>query len=86
MSRIFIDVREPREFQTGHVKGALNIPPAKLVSGVPAELKDVPRDTELVVYCLSSSRSNASMPYLRAMGFTNIINGINQMHVRKNYF
>jgi len=70
----------------GSVDGAINLPPAKLVGGEPAELKNLPRDTELVVFCLTGSRSNASIPYLRAMGFTNIVNGINQMHVRKKYF
>ncbi len=86
MQRIFIDVREPREFQASHVPGALNIPPDKLVAGEPSELKDLPRDTEIVVYCLSGARSNASIPYLKKFGFTNLANGINQHHVTKNYF
>jgi rhodanese-related sulfurtransferase len=85
MQRVFIDVREPREYQAGHVEGALNIPPTKLVQGEPTELKNLPRNTQLVIYCLTGSRSNASMPYLRAMGFTDIVNGINQMHVNKRY-
>ncbi|MBL8122350.1 rhodanese-like domain-containing protein [Candidatus Saccharibacteria bacterium] len=85
METVFIDVREPFEYMTGHVKGALNIPPAKLVAGEPEVLKDLPRDTKLVVYCLSGSRSNASIPYLRQYGFTNIENGINKGHVKAKY-
>jgi phage shock protein E len=69
----------------GHVKGAINIPPAKIMRGEPAELTELPRDTELIVYCLSGSRSNASIPYLRNMGFTNIVNGINKNHVTARY-
>jgi len=84
MKRLIIDVREAAEYQLDHVDGAINIPPSELISGA-AELADVPRDTELVVYCVSGSRSNASIPYLRAMGFTNIVNGINKHHVTKNY-
>lgn len=84
MNRVFIDVREPLEFKFGHVKGAINIPPAELMSGT-KKLDDVSKDTELVVYCLSGSRSNASIPYLRQMGYTNIVNGINKNHVKANY-
>lgn len=81
MGVIIVDVREPFEYESGHVKGAINIPPAKLLAGVPKELKDVPKDTQLVLYCRTGSRSNASMPYFQQMGFTKLINGINKDHV-----
>ena len=84
MQRLFIDVREPHAFVTGHVEGAINIPPSELMAGA-AALTDVPKDTELVVYCLSGSRSNASINILRSMGYTNLINGINKNHVQANY-
>jgi phage shock protein E len=85
MSRIIIDVREPLEYNMGHVKGAINIPPRKIMSGLPTELADVPKDTELVLYCVSGSRSNASMHYLRQYGFTNLINGINKHQVEAHF-
>jgi phage shock protein E len=84
MSRIIIDVREPFEFKMGHVKGALNLPPAALMAGAKL-LAETPKDTEIILYCRSGARSNASMHYLRQMGFTNLVNGINQAHVEKNY-
>lgn len=84
MERIFIDVREPFEFATGHVKGAINIPPAKLMAGS-KKLKDIPKDTELVLYCRSGSRSNASIQLLRNMGYTNLVNGINKDQVKARY-
>lgn len=84
MATVIIDVREPYEFKMGHVAGAINLPPARLMAGA-EELADVPRDAELIVYCRSGARSNASMPYLRQLGFTNITNGINQGHVERNY-
>lgn len=80
--RVILDVREPFEYKMGHVEGALNIPPARLINS-PPELADLPRDTEIIVYCLSGSRSSASIPYLKQMGFTNITNGINRHHVEK---
>ena len=84
MNRIIIDVREPHEFATGHVAGAINLPPAALMSGA-SLLKDAAKDTELVLYCRSGARSNAAMHYLKQLGFTNLVNGINQHHVEKNY-
>ena len=82
--RIIIDVREPGEFARGHVDGAINIPPAQMMRGAP-QLDDVAKDTEIILYCLSGARSNASMFYLRQKGFTNLVNGINQDHVRQKY-
>jgi phage shock protein E len=84
MQRLFIDVREPDEFATGHVQGAINIPPSELMAGAKA-LEGAPKDTELVVYCLSGSRSNASINILRSMGYTNLVNGINKNHVQVTY-
>lgn len=84
MDRIIIDVREPLEYRMGHVKGAMNIPPSQMMAGA-KKLDDVPKDTELVLYCVSGSRSNASMPYLKQLGFTNIVNGVNKAHVKAKY-
>jgi len=80
MDRIIIDVREPEEYARGHVANAINIPPAALMQGA-KKLKDTPKDTELILYCVSGSRSNVSSHILRQMGFTNIINGINRQQV-----
>ena len=85
MNQIIIDVREPFEFSKGHVAGALNIPPQVIMSGVPKQLKDIPRDTELVLYCVSGSRSRMSMSFLHSYGFTNLVNGINMQQVRAKY-
>ena len=84
MERVIVDVREPLEYKLGHVKGAINIPPAKIMAGA-EKLNDVPKDTELILYCVSGSRSNASMHYLRQLGFTNIVNGINKQQVKAKY-
>lgn len=85
MNRIIIDVREPFEYMMGHVKEAINIPPAKLMQGLPKQLADTPKDTEIVLYCLSGARSGASMRILQQHGFTNLINGINKDHVKAKY-
>lgn len=84
MNRIFIDVREPYEYEKGHVVGALNIPPAELMAGA-VKLQKVPKDCELVLYCITGSRSNVSKNILEQMGFTNVVNGINKDHVAATY-
>lgn len=84
MNRLIIDVREPEEFARDHVDGAINIPPSEIMAGASA-LADVPKDTELVLYCLSGARSNASKHYLSQLGFTNMVNGINKDQVRARY-
>tara|TARA_Y100001980_G_C14360394_1_gene168485 strand:- start:155 stop:439 length:285 start_codon:yes stop_codon:yes gene_type:complete len=82
---IIVDVREPYEFSSGHVQGALNIPPAELMQGIPKELVSIAKDTEIVLYCRSGARSAASIQLLQRQGFTNLVNGINQDHVEANY-
>lgn len=82
--RIIIDVREPNEYNEGHVEGALNMPPSELLAGA-QKLNGVPKDTELILYCVSGSRSNVSMQILKGMGYTNLINGINAGQVIKKY-
>ncbi len=84
MGKVIIDVREPFEYKMGHVKGAINLPPSRLMAGA-VELEDIPKDAELVVYCRSGARSAASIPYLQRLGYTNITNGINQGHVEHHY-
>lgn len=82
--RVIIDVREPFEYNMGHVSGALNIPPAELMAGA-KQLDNVAKDTELVLYCKTGSRSNVAIQILGQLGFTNLINGINAGHVEKKY-
>lgn len=84
MNYTVIDVREPYEYQSGHVKGALNIPPTQLMMGAP-ELKDIPKDSNIIVYCRSGSRSNVAMNILNGLGYTNITNGINKEQVEAKF-
>lgn len=83
-TQVIIDVREPSEFQRGHVEGAINIPPSELMSGA-QKLQEVDKNTLLVVYCMTGSRSNVAIQILSQLGFTNAVNGINAQHVTKNY-
>lgn len=82
MKKCIIDVREPQEYSAGHVASAINIPPSELMSGT-NKLDEIAKDDHIIVYCLSGSRSNSAIHFLKQMGFTNITNGINQYHVEK---
>lgn len=82
--KLIIDVREPFEYATGHVDGAVNIPPAELMRGSP-QLASIPKDAEIIVYCRSGSRSRTSAMLLAQQGYTNVVNGINQDYVKSHY-
>jgi len=84
MNKIIIDVREPFEFAMGHVKGAINMPPSKLINGA-KQLQGIPKDAEIILYCRSGSRSNASANIMKSMGYTNITNGINKEQIKARY-
>lgn len=84
MSRLILDVREPQEYASGHVQGAINLPPSKLMSDL-SEIADVPKDTEIILYCRSGSRSNVAMQILKTKGYTRLVNGINQSHIEAKY-
>lgn len=84
MDRLIIDVRESYEYESGHVPEAVNIPPAELMSGAPG-LHDVPKETQLILYCRTGSRSEVAKRILQNMGYTNVVNGINKDHVEAKY-
>lgn len=84
MQYTVIDVREPEEYQSGHVNGALNIPPSELMTGA-EQLADLPKDREIIVYCRTGSRSNVAMNILGTLGFTNVTNGINKDQVEAKF-
>ncbi len=81
---LIIDTREPFEYQQSHAPGAINIPPIEFMSPeIPEKLRDTPLDEPIILYCRSGARSNTCSMILRRHGFTNLINGINEGHVRK---
>jgi adenylyltransferase/sulfurtransferase len=53
---LLVDVREPREFDTGHLEGAVNIP----VSELQRRLGEIPQELTPVFICRSGGRSLAA--------------------------
>ncbi len=68
---LLVDVRTPREFASGHVAGAVNIPLSQLRDRL-FELGD--RDDPIEVYCRSGNRSSQAAVVLAVNGFTRIAN------------
>jgi rhodanese-related sulfurtransferase len=80
---VIVDTREPFEYAASHVEGAINISPMEFMRGLPDKLKDVPKDEQIILYCRSGQRSNTCSMILRQFGYTNLVNGTNEQHVRK---
>jgi len=67
---MLIDVRTDKEYNTGHIPGAVHIP----LADVGAKAKKIKKDKEIVVYCQSGNRSIWAIKRLMAMGYTNLWN------------
>lgn len=65
-----IDVRNPGEFEAGHLNGAHNIPLPQLRD----RLDEVPKDVPVYLHCRSSQRSYYAFRILQGSGFRNVTN------------
>jgi rhodanese-related sulfurtransferase len=63
-----LDVREPEEFASGHVPGAVNLPQADLAT----RLDEVPRDRPVLVICQGGFRSLRAAQFLRQCGIADV--------------
>ena len=63
-----VDVREPHEWESGHIEGALHIPLGKLLVA-PEVLDTLNRLEPIVVYCQHGMRSARAVGYLRQHGY-----------------
>lgn len=84
MKYIILDIREPAEFAHGHIDSAVNIPPSILMSS-DNNLAHIPKDANIIVYCVTGSRSRIAQRILEQQGFTNVINGINKAQVKARF-
>lgn len=63
-----LDVRNPDEFNAGHIKGAKLIP----LSELEAKHAELSKDKHLLVYCKSGKRSNKAVESLEQKGYKNL--------------
>ncbi|MEY2567848.1 MAG: sulfur-carrier protein adenylyltransferase/sulfurtransferase [Actinomycetota bacterium] len=76
---VFLDVREPEEYEQGAVPGAVHIPRGQLETNVEGKIPD--HATPIVVYCASGFRSAFAAKTLQDLGYENVVNvrpGFNQ--------
>jgi rhodanese-related sulfurtransferase len=60
-----LDVREPIEWQYGHIDGAVHIP----LTQIPSRAEELPVDQQLLVVCKVGGRSAQATAFLREKGF-----------------
>lgn len=69
---IMLDVREPSEFDMGHLPGAVHIPRGLLEFMVGNHPALQTQDHDIVVYCKNGGRSTLAADLLQRMGFKKI--------------
>ncbi len=69
---IIVDLRSKGEFNTGHVKGSVNIPLDQLKSNL-KKFKD--KEQVIITCCASGMRSASAKGILKSEGFVNTHNG-----------
>ncbi len=62
---VLLDVREPHEFKSGHIPGAMHIPLGQLAHRV----SQLPQDREIICVCHSGNRSASAARLLNSSGY-----------------
>ncbi len=78
---VIIDVRSEKEYQAGHYPSAINLGYENIDQTIGS--LSLKKDSEIIVYCRSGRRSGIAQKMLQELGYTNVINGINQDAVHK---
>ncbi|WP_334189828.1 rhodanese-like domain-containing protein [Noviherbaspirillum sp.] len=73
---LLLDVREPWEFQTCHIEGAVPMP----MNTVPARMQELDEDAAIVCICHHGARSMSVAAFLERNGFPNVINLTGGVH------
>src|SRR5674476_294229 len=69
---IILDVRTKAEFNTGHIKGSINIPVEQLNKNL-NKFRD--KNRTIITCCASGSRSSVAKSILKSNAFLNVYNG-----------
>jgi rhodanese-related sulfurtransferase len=76
-----LDVRRPDEYASGHIKNSTLLAVQDIAANeLDTKLKELPKDSKILVYCRSGSRSVAASNILVNNGFAQVYNmqgGIN---------
>jgi len=75
-----VDVREPSEFASGSVKGAINIP----LGSIPNNLNQFKGKPSVIVFCRSGNRSGQAKSFLDQNGISSVVNGGTWQNVQQH--
>ncbi len=67
---VVLDIRSDKEYEKGHIPGAVHVPLADIGDRV----RKLKKDKELVVYCENGNRSIWAIKRLMGMGYKNLYN------------
>ncbi|HSA78714.1 MAG TPA: rhodanese-like domain-containing protein [Nitrospirota bacterium] len=67
---VLLDVRLDKEYEQGHIPGAVHVP----LSDIGNKVKKLKKDKELVVYCRNGNQSIWAIKRLMGMGYSNLYN------------
>ena len=73
-----IDVRTKAEFQSGHIKGSVNIPVQNITTG----LSKIKKNKPIITCCASGMRSASAKRILKSNGFNEVYNGGGWMNLQ----
>ena len=68
----FLDCREPKEYKSGHIPGAINIPRGLLEFKIAGKLPD--KNAPIIMYCKSGGRASLATQSVNRMGYKNVKN------------
>lgn len=69
---IFLDVREPAEWENGHIPNAKHLPRGLLEFKVANVLPD--KSARIIVYCKTGGRGTFATETLQRLGYTDVVN------------
>jgi rhodanese-related sulfurtransferase len=71
-SDVLLDVREPEEYASGHIPGAVHIPRGMLEFKLSSDPQLGARDLKIVLYCKTSGRAALAAKTLHDMGYLHV--------------
>ncbi len=67
--QVYLDCREPQEYNLGHIPGSVFIPRGQLETKVEGA---IPREKKVVIYCASGNRSALAAETMMQMGYGDV--------------
>jgi rhodanese-related sulfurtransferase len=67
---VLLDIRSYKEYEQGHIAGAVHVP----LADIGDKIKKLKKDKEIVVYCRSGNQSIWAIKRLMGMGYKNLYN------------